>query len=152
MVTEKLTCTSCRFFHADKQECRIRAPRVLLRSDEGPALALWPNVGAEDWCGEHSRSRLLAPSWYNESVAMLRTNLKARAVTVLEELGVRTVGEVAALRDAQLEGTKNVGQVTILSIKNAVEDFTAMTWREAHQLVNEYRDSLYGGADRVQQD
>lgn len=83
---------------------------------------------------------------------MLRTNLKARAVTVLEELGVRTVGEVAALRDAQLEGTKNVGQVTILSIKNAVEDFTAMTWREAHQLVNEYRDSLYGGADRVQQD
>jgi hypothetical protein len=51
-------CDNCRFFRRDPRspdvgECRRRAPVPSVAADGPPGWATWPEVLAEDGCGEH---------------------------------------------------------------------------------------------------
>lgn len=43
-----MKCADCKFFNTSQSECRRYAPSP----SENGASASWPNVAAEDWCGE----------------------------------------------------------------------------------------------------
>jgi hypothetical protein len=56
-------CETCRFWQAHEDpsqgECRRRSPVLLAGSlgwldGEDPALGVWPEVRATDWCGQFS--------------------------------------------------------------------------------------------------
>jgi len=43
-----MECASCKFFNMSQNECRRYAPTP----SENDTKAQWPNVAAQDWCGE----------------------------------------------------------------------------------------------------
>ena len=49
---DKPTCATCRFFEGAGMICRVKAPTVV-PSELGGTYAAWPEVSAQDWCGQH---------------------------------------------------------------------------------------------------
>lgn len=43
-----MQCSNCKFFNSSQSECRRYAPSP----SETDMTAQWPNVAAQDWCGE----------------------------------------------------------------------------------------------------
>lgn len=46
-----MVCQTCAFFNAAKTQCRRNAP--LPGTGSAAAVAQWPTVAADDWCGEY---------------------------------------------------------------------------------------------------
>jgi hypothetical protein len=60
MSQRTATCATCRFFnhYFDTSEigaCHRNAP-VTNSTQAGDARTVWPEVGTDDWCGEHQDS------------------------------------------------------------------------------------------------
>ena len=49
MTERKETCSTCRWWDGDRQDCRVNPPTVVaIDNDE---YTVWPDTDPDDWCG-----------------------------------------------------------------------------------------------------
>jgi DNA-directed RNA polymerase subunit alpha len=76
-------------------------------------LVAWPVTEEADWCGEYRPAGV--PPASTEPVSVL--TLSVRASKCVERLGVRMLGELAALSDSEIMSVRNSGETTLAEIR-----------------------------------
>ena len=101
MTERKECCQTCRFWlwQVTDRICR-RFPTYAERANT-------------DWCGEYRPADV--PPASGEPVSVLTLSVRARKC--VERLGVRTLGELAALSDDDILACRNTGETTLAEIR-----------------------------------
>ena len=100
MTEHKECCETCRYWRNVLDGICRRYPAHIER---------WPN----DWCGEYRPAAV--PPASTEPVSVLGLSVRARKC--VERLGVRTLGELAELDNADILACRNTGETTLAEIR-----------------------------------
>ena len=126
MSERKECCDTCRFWWKNAIEiglagditapCRRSPPQIVNHVvpvlDAKPDARVFPQTFSDDWCGEYKPDTAAAEA---DPVSTLR--LSVRASKCVQRLGVRTIGELAALSDEDILVCPNTGATTLAEIR-----------------------------------